>query len=103
MEVPRLEAESELELLAYTTATATRVLSHVCDLHRSSWQCRIPDSLSEARDQAHILRDTSQISFRCATKGTPLITFFFFFFFFVFLGLHPWHMEVPRVRVELEL
>ena len=22
---------------------------------------------------------------------------------FVFLGLHPWHMEVPRLRVELEL
>ena len=27
----------------------------------------------------------------------------FFFVFFVFLGLHPWHMEVPRLGVELEL
>ena len=26
-----------------------------------------------------------------------------FFFFFVFLGLHPWHMEVPWLEVELEL
>ena len=26
-----------------------------------------------------------------------------FFFFFFFLGLHPWHMEVPRLRVESEL
>jgi len=31
------------------------------------------------------------------------IFFFFFFFVFVFLGLHPWHMEVPRLGVELEL
>ena len=23
--------------------------------------------------------------------------------FFCFLGLHPWHMEVPRLGVELEL
>ena len=25
------------------------------------------------------------------------------FFFFVFLGPHPWHMEVPRLGVESEL
>ena len=32
-------------------------------------------------------------------------TFFFFFLFFllVFLGLHPWHMEVSRLGVESEL
>ena len=27
----------------------------------------------------------------------------FVFFFCVFLGPHPWHMEVPRLRVEPEL
>ena len=27
----------------------------------------------------------------------------FFFSFLFFLGLHPWHMEVPRLVVELEL
>jgi len=26
-----------------------------------------------------------------------------FFFFFVFLGQHPWHKEVPRLEVKLEL
>ena len=31
------------------------------------------------------------------------IFFFFFFFFFCFLGLHSRHMEVPRLRVELDL
>uniref|UniRef100_A0A8D1ZUQ3 G-protein coupled receptors family 1 profile domain-containing protein n=1 Tax=Sus scrofa TaxID=9823 RepID=A0A8D1ZUQ3_PIG len=31
------------------------------------------------------------------------ILFFFFFFFCPFLGLLPWHMEVPRLGVESEL
>ena len=46
MEVPRLE--SELQLLAY--ATATQDLSRVCDLQHSSWQCQLLSPLSEARD-----------------------------------------------------
>ena len=50
MEVPSLGAESELELLAYTTATATQVLRCICDLHHNSWQCQIPNPLSKARD-----------------------------------------------------
>ena len=29
--------------------------------------------------------------------------FFFFLVFFVFLGLHPWHMEVSKLGVESEL
>ena len=28
---------------------------------------------------------------------------FFFIFIFCFLGLHLWHMEVPRLGIELEL
>ena len=32
MEVPRLGSELELQLLAYTTATAMQDLSHVCNL-----------------------------------------------------------------------
>ena len=33
------------------------------------------------------------------------LQFFFVidFFFFVFLGWHPWHMEVPKLEVESEL
>ena len=27
----------------------------------------------------------------------------FFLSFFSFLGLHPWHMEIPRLGVQLEL
>ena len=41
MEVPRLRVQSELQLLVYTTATERQDPSHICDLHRSSQQCRI--------------------------------------------------------------
>ena len=41
MEVPRLGAESDLQLPAYTTATAVRDLIHLCSPHHSSWQCQI--------------------------------------------------------------
>ena len=61
MEVPRLGVESELQLPTYTTARAMQDLSHICDLHHSSWQRWILNPLSEARDQTRILRDTSQV------------------------------------------
>ena len=50
-----LGVESELQLLAYTTATATLD----------------PDPLSEARDWTRILRDTGQTRIHRATIGTP--------------------------------
>ena len=50
VEVPRLGVESELQLLAYATATATQDLSLYCDLHHSSWHCLILNPLTEARD-----------------------------------------------------
>ena len=43
----------------------------VCELHHSSWQHRIPDLLSEARDQTHILMDISQVHFHCTHKELP--------------------------------
>ena len=50
VEVPRLGVKQELQLPAYTTAIATENLSCFCKLHDSSWQCLIPNPLSEARD-----------------------------------------------------
>ena len=50
MEVPLLGVESELQLAAYTAATAMRDLSRIFDPHNSSWQQRILNLLSEARD-----------------------------------------------------
>ena len=70
MEVPRLGVEWDLQLPVYTTATATRDPSCICNPH-SSRQHQIPDPLSEARDQTHILMDVSWVHFRCAPKGTP--------------------------------
>ena len=57
MEILRLGVELELQLPAYTAAMWD--LNHICDLHHSSWQHRILNPLSEARDQTHILMDTS--------------------------------------------
>ena len=61
MEVPRLGVESELQLLAYTTATAIPDPSWICDLHHSSRQCWILNPLSEARDWTLVLMDDSQV------------------------------------------
>ena len=63
MEVPSLGAESELQLLAYTIATAMPYLSHVCELHHSSWQCLILNPLSESWDRSCVPKDTSQICY----------------------------------------
>ena len=70
MEVPGLGVKLEQQLLAYTTATAVRDPSSVCDLHHSSLQRQILNQLSEARDRSYILIHTSQIRFCCATTGT---------------------------------
>ena len=50
----------ELQLPPTATATAMPDPSLVCNLHHSSWQCRIPNLLSKVR-----------IHFHCATTGTP--------------------------------
>ena len=71
VEVPRLGVKSELQLLAYTTATATWDTSHIRELHHSSWQHWTLNPLSKARDQTHILMDTNWICFRCTTMGIP--------------------------------
>ena len=60
-EVPRLGVESELQPLAYATATATPDPRLTCDLHHSSWQRQILNPLSEARDETCFLMDTSQV------------------------------------------
>ena len=77
MEVPRLETESELQLPAYyATATEIQDLSHVCELHHSSWQHQVFNPLIEARDWTFILMDTSRVvtagaGYLWATMGTP--------------------------------
>ena len=61
VEVPSLGVESELQLPAYITVTATGDTRHVCDLHHSSQQYQILNPLIEARDRTCILIDPSQV------------------------------------------
>ena len=56
MEVPRLGVESELQLLAYSTATATPDPRHVCSLCHSLQQRQMLNPLNEARDQTCIFQ-----------------------------------------------
>ena len=51
MELPRLEVELELQLLAFTTAIAMQDLSHIYNLHQSSQQHQIFNPLSKARNR----------------------------------------------------
>ena len=69
-EVARLGFQSELQLPAYTPATAMQDPSHICDLHHSSHR-QILNPLREARDWTHNLVVPSWIRFHCATMGTP--------------------------------
>ena len=67
MVVLRLEVKSEWQLLA----TATRDLSHICDLLSSSWQCQTFNPLSRARDQTCNLIDINWVCYCWTTTGTP--------------------------------
>ena len=60
MEGPRLGVQLELQLAAYTTATATSDPSRVWNLHHSSRQRWILNLLNEARDRTRILKDPGQ-------------------------------------------
>ena len=75
IEVPRLQVKSELQPLANTTATATRDQSCLCHLHHSSWQHRILNQLSKARDRTRNLMVPIWIRFPCTTTGTPKVEF----------------------------
>ena len=88
MEVSSLGVELELQLLVYTTTTATLDPSRICDLRHSSWQCRILNPLSGGRDQTPIFEVTTVTSWVCyywVRTGTHKT-----FLFLVFLGSCTW-------------
>ena len=55
MEIPRLGVKLELQLSAYTTATATSDLSRICNLCCSLWQRQVLNPLTKARDWTCVL------------------------------------------------
>ena len=69
MAVPRLGVELELQLPAYITATATQGPSCICDLHHSSRQHWILNPLSKAKDQTHVLMDSSRVCNSLSHQG----------------------------------
>ena len=71
MEIPRLGVKSELQLPTYTTDTATRDPSHICNLCCSLRQHQILSPMREARDQTRILTDTVRFLTLWATRGIP--------------------------------
>ena len=63
----------ELQLLAYTTATAILDLSAICNLHHSLQQHQILNQLSEARGRTGILMDASQVYNQLSHNGNSNI------------------------------
>ena len=58
------EARGRIGAVAAGYATTTPPdPSHLCDLYHRSWQCRVLNPLSEARDQTCVLMDTSPVCF----------------------------------------
>ena len=95
MELPRLGVKSELHLPAYTTATATSDPSCGCDLHHSSWQCRILNPLSEARDWTCILMVTSWVCYHWTTNGNSNLGFL--------AKLSSWHLVKKDIAPKAEI
>ena len=67
MEVPRVGAESGATAAGLQDSHSKRDLSHICNLHHSSW---ILNPLSEASDRIWVLMDASQFVNQWATTGT---------------------------------
>ena len=76
MEIPRLGIQSELQLPAYTTVTATWDLSCVCSLHCSLWQHRILNPVSEPGMEPSSSWILVRFVTHWATKGTPSVYLF---------------------------
>ena len=114
MEIPRLGAESELQLPAYTTATAVPDPGRICKIHRNSGQHWILNPLSKARDRTYILMNTSRVlNLLSHNRNSNFIIFYSsivtvqyyitFPILILFLWLHQWPVEVPGLGVESAL
>ena len=95
MKVPRIGVESELQLPAYTRATATLDPSHICDLvttvttaHGNTGSF---NQLSKGRDWTCFLMDTSQILNMLSHNGN---SYSFFFLLLIFCLISRWLISI---------
>ena len=98
-EVPRLGVELELQLPAYTAATAMWDPRHIFHLQHSSWQHRILNPLSEARDRTRDLMVPSWNCFCCAMMGTPPPYLLYSVFPWSPQGPHVWGPKAQRMHL----
>ena len=79
MDIPRLGVKSELQMRAYTTATATATWDPnlICNLHHSSRQHQIQNPLNETRDRTGILMGPRQVHQPLSHKGNSRMFFLF--------------------------
>ena len=68
---------------------------------RSLWQCQIFNPLSEARDQTHILMDTSQVLNPLSHNGNSSLRSFIYFFYFLFIYFFVFCLFVVVVVVAI--
>ena len=73
MEVSRIEVQLELQLPAYTTATAMQDLSWICDLHCSSRQHQILNPMRQVKDGTRILMGTRWVLNLLSHKGISIV------------------------------
>ena len=92
MKGPWQGVESELQLLAYTTATATWDPSHVCDLHHSSWQYQILNQW----ERPEIKPASSWIVVRLITAQPPWELLFIFKNIALQFFPNPWVFVSPH-------
>ena len=69
------QARGRIRAVASSLHHSNTDLSHVCNLYHSSWQQRTLNPLNKARDQIHILMDTSLVHYCWATMGTGTPSF----------------------------
>ena len=73
---------------------------------KKSWVIFFPKiQIKSLFTHVHFLSHSAYSQMQVYTVNSIFFLFlsFFFFFFFVLLGLHLWHMEVPRLGVKSEL
>ena len=83
MEVPRLGVKWELQLQAYTTATATQNLSCICNLSHNLGQHQILNPPEQGWDRTCVHMINSQVLNPLSHNGNSI------FFFFLTQNLSP--------------